>query len=162
VSAANDAAFLRTFFIILGALVAFTIIILVSANLITGSVEGTRSEDPRLRAAIVERIAPVGRVNVAGAPASAAAGGAAAAPKSAADIVAGACSACHVAGVLGAPKLDDTDAWAQRLEAAGGVDALTSSVINGKGNMPARGGAKATDDELRAAVEHMLAKAGVQ
>jgi cytochrome c5 len=39
-----------------------------------------------------------------------------------------------------------------------GVNAMTASVIKGKGVMPPKGGQpKATEAELRAAVEHMLA-----
>jgi hypothetical protein len=59
VSAHNDSAFLRMFLIVLGALVAFTIIILIHANTITDSVEEARGPDPRLRAVIAERIKPV-------------------------------------------------------------------------------------------------------
>ena len=64
-SAHNDSAFLRMFLIVLGALVAFTIIILVLARSITSSVEEARGPDPRVRAAVAERIKPVGSVDVA-------------------------------------------------------------------------------------------------
>lgn len=154
-SAHNDSAFLRMFLMVLGALVAFTIVILILANQITGSVEEARGPDPRLQQAIAERIRPVGSVNVA------VANVAPAAPQSGAEVAAAACNACHVAGVLGAPKTGDKAAWEARLAAGGGVDGLTASVINGKGSMPARGGASASDDELRAAVEHLLAESGV-
>ncbi len=66
-----------------------------------------------------------------------------------------ACMACHAAGVAGAPKYGDAGAWAARL--GSGVDALTAAVINGKGAMPARGGSSASDEELRAATEYLLA-----
>lgn len=156
-SAQNDAAFLRMFMLVLGALVLFTVIILIIANSITGAVEDERGEDPRVRAAISERIKPVGSVNVA----SAAPEVAAAAPRSGADVAAVACNSCHIAGVLEAPKIGDAAAWEQRLAAAGGVDGLTTSAINGKGQMPARGGSTASDAEIRAAVEHLLAESGV-
>ena len=65
------------------------------------------------------------------------------------------CMACHAAGVAGAPKLGDKAAWATRSSA--GVDALTASVIKGKGAMPPKGAAAAASDaEIRAAVEYML------
>ena len=67
-----------------------------------------------------------------------------------------ACAVCHVAGVAGAPKFGDKAAWAPRL--ALGVDGLTASVIKGKGIMPARGGSTASDEEIKAAVEYMLAQ----
>ena len=68
-----------------------------------------------------------------------------------------ACTVCHAAGVAGAPKSGDAAAWAGRIDL--GVDALTASVISGKGIMPPRGGAaQASDAELKAAVEYMLAQ----
>ena len=202
----NDAAFLRMFLVILGALVAFTVLILFVAN----KVAAADGEDPQVRAAIAERIAPVGRVNVAPPapavaesaaaepaaaepavaddapaepPAAPAASESAAAPVAAAPVVAtaapatdaapvaagrsgeevynAACTACHLVGVLGAPKLSDTAAWSARLDAAG-IDGLVSSVINGKGNMPARAGANISDAEIRVAVDYMLTASGVE
>jgi cytochrome c5 len=66
-----------------------------------------------------------------------------------------ACAACHVAGVAGAPKLGDKAAWAPRI--ATGIDAMTASVIKGKGVMPAKGGSSASDADIRASVEYMVA-----
>jgi cytochrome c5 len=66
------------------------------------------------------------------------------------------CSACHIAGVANAPKLGDKAAWAPRL--AAGVDGLTASVIKGKGAMPPKGGAAAASDaEIKAVVDYMVA-----
>ena len=82
-SAHNDAAFLRMFLLVLGALVVFTVLIMIAASTITGSVEEARGDDPRVRAAVAERIRPVGSVNVvapAGAAPVAATAPAAAAP----------------------------------------------------------------------------------
>ena len=65
------------------------------------------------------------------------------------------CQACHVAGVAGAPKLGDKDAWAPRI--AKGNDALLSSVKNGLNAMPPKGGCMScSEDELRAAMEYMV------
>ena len=69
------------------------------------------------------------------------------------ELVNGACAACHISGAAGAPKLDDEAAWAERREA--GLDALVSSVINGKGAMPARGGSAYSDEEIKLAVQHI-------
>ena len=88
---------------------------------------------------------------------------AAAAPASKAAPAAGeklykaACTACHAAGVAGAPKTGDKAAWAPRANA--GVDALTETVIKGKGAMPPRGASQGSDAEIRAAVEYLLAQA---
>lgn len=95
------------------------------------------------------------------APAAAAAVAAAAPGK--ADAAAGrklyeaSCSACHAAGVAGAPKLGDKAAWAAR--ASAGVDALTASVLKGKGAMPPKGGGSdLSDDEIKGAVDYVLGK----
>ena len=66
-----------------------------------------------------------------------------------------ACVACHAAGVAGAPKLGDKAAWAPRI--ATGMDALMNSTLKGKNAMPPRGASAASDEELKAAVEYMLA-----
>jgi cytochrome c5 len=64
------------------------------------------------------------------------------------------CTACHAAGVAGAPKLGDKAAWAPRL--AQGIDGLVASSIKGKGAMPPRGGTTASDADIRATVEYMV------
>jgi cytochrome c5 len=69
-----------------------------------------------------------------------------------------ACTACHTAGVAGAPKFGDKVAWAPL--AKEGVKHLTESVIKGKGAMPAKGGKPdATEADISAAIEYMLAAA---
>ena len=68
-----------------------------------------------------------------------------------------ACAVCHIAGVAGAPRLEDQAAWAPRLER--GLDALVESVVKGKGAMPPMGGAaQATQEQIRAAVQYMIAR----
>lgn len=92
------------------------------------------------------------------APVAAAAAPVAAAAVDGAAIYAKGCNACHAAGVAGAPKFGDKAAWAPRI--ATGLDAMTATVIKGKGAMPPRGAqAAASDAELRAAVQHMVAAA---
>jgi len=94
----------------------------------------------------------------AAAPAVAAATPAAATKPDGAKVYAMGCNACHAAGVAGAPKFGDKAAWAARSKL--GLDALVASVTKGKGAMPPKGAvAGATDTELRAAVEYMLAAA---
>ncbi len=66
-----------------------------------------------------------------------------------------ACQACHVSGAANAPKFGDKAAWGPRLSA--GVDALTQSVIKGKGAMPPKGMAmSASDADIKAAVQYMV------
>jgi cytochrome c5 len=66
------------------------------------------------------------------------------------------CVACHASGVANAPKLGDKAAWAPRVGA--GTAALVATVIKGKGVMPPKAGnADLKEDEIKAAVEFMLA-----
>ena len=114
--------------------------------------------------------APAAAAPVAAAPAPAVVAAAApvapaaAAPAAAATTVAAgagealykqACAVCHVAGVAGAPKFGDKAAWAPRVGT--GLDALTATVIKGKGAMPPKGGSAASDADIKAAVQFMLA-----
>lgn len=116
--------------------------------------------------AITERIKPVGTVEVkteantpAGTTAAApAATPAAEAPKSGEAIYGKYCVVCHAAGVAGAPKAHDQEAWAPRAKV--GVDALVESATKGKNAMPAKGTCtECTPAELKAAIEFMLKKA---
>lgn len=69
-----------------------------------------------------------------------------------------ACVACHGTGVANAPRLGDKAAWGPRVGA--GRDALVATVVKGKGAMPPRAGVAALkDDEIKAAVDFMLAAA---
>jgi cytochrome c5 len=69
-----------------------------------------------------------------------------------------ACTACHAAGIAGAPKTGDKAAWAPRV--LQGADVLVASVLKGKGAMPPRGAAgNASDAEIRAAVDYLIAQA---
>lgn len=64
------------------------------------------------------------------------------------------CSACHGAGIAGAPKFGDKAAWAPRL--AQGIDGLTANAIKGKNAMPPRGGSQGSDADIKAVVTYMV------
>ena len=66
------------------------------------------------------------------------------------------CVGCHQSGVDGAQRLDDTVAWSKLADK--GIDALTASVINGVGGMPARAETSLSDEELRESVKYLLYK----
>lgn len=71
------------------------------------------------------------------------------------------CAMCHAAGVAGAPKPGDKADWGPRI--AQGNDVLYKHALEGftgaKGMMPARGGGSTlTDDEVKAAVDYMVAQ----
>ncbi|HET6718888.1 MAG TPA: c-type cytochrome [Rhodocyclaceae bacterium] len=93
------------------------------------------------------RIAPVARVQLLKAAASSG-------PRSGEQIYNSVCTACHSAGVAGAPKKGDKAAWAPRL--GQGLDGLVKSATAGKGGMPPKGGAAdLSEAELRAAIEFL-------
>lgn len=112
------------------------------------------------RAAIEERIKPVGESCLEGdsscaAPAAAAAGGAA---RSGEEVYNTACMACHSTGAAGAPKYADASAWSDRI--AKGMDVLYVSGIEGVPGtgMMAKGGCMGcSDEEIKAAVDYMVA-----
>ncbi len=66
-----------------------------------------------------------------------------------------ACKMCHGTGMMGAPKVGDKAAWAPRI--AQGADTLNEHAIKGFKGMPAKGGKAAlSDDDVKAAVAHMV------
>jgi cytochrome c5 len=146
------------FMIVLGALLAFTVIIIVLANMVGGDTDAGKGGSEMQAAAIAERIKPVAQVNVGGAASEAPA--APAAPRSGKEVFGSVCTACHSTGAAGAPKVGDKAAWEPR--AAQGMDALMHSAINGKNAMPPRGGnPTVTDEELKATIEYMLKETGL-
>ncbi len=67
------------------------------------------------------------------------------------------CTACHTAGVAGAPKIGDKAAWAPRI--ATGMDMLVQTALKGKGAMPPKGGNPSLGDaDVRAAVQYMVSQ----
>ena len=104
-------------------------------------------------AAVAKRIQPVGRVEVRDASDTASL-------KTGEQVFAAQCTACHTAGVAGAPKLGDAAAWAPRI--ATGYDALLHSALKGKGAMTPQGGGDFGDLEIGRAVAYMANKAGAK
>lgn len=110
--------------------------------------------------AVAERIKPVGQVCVAGQEcagvAAAATASAGAAARSADDIVAKHCNACHGTGLLNAPKVGDSADWKARADAKGGLDGILATAISGINAMPPKGTCSdCSDDELKAAIKVM-------
>lgn len=70
-----------------------------------------------------------------------------------------ACIACHGAGLAGAPKLGDKPAWSTRTSQ--GATVLYEHAVKGfqgkAGYMPPKGGSTLPDDEVKAAVDYMVA-----
>ena len=112
------------------------------------------SADPNALApdSVAARIQPVARLEF-GAPT------AAAGARSGEAIVKATCSACHAAGVAGAPKIGDAQAWAPRLK--DGLKGMLAIALKGKGAMPPRGGDNSlTDDEVARAIVFMANQSG--
>ncbi|MFT5135661.1 MAG: cytochrome c5 [Arenicella sp.] len=70
-----------------------------------------------------------------------------------------ACAVCHDSGLAGAPAVNDSAAWQDRIKQ--GLSTLNDHAINGyqgaAGVMPAKGGNSSLSDEaVKAAVEHMI------
>jgi len=70
------------------------------------------------------------------------------------------CSACHAAGVAGAPKFGDAAAWGPRIRT--GVDALVNSALKGKNAMPPQGGGDFSDVEVARGAVYMANAAGAK
>jgi cytochrome c5 len=163
----HDSKFFNTFSVVIGVLVAITLGILALARHIGDPFEQARAADNTLvSAAVAERTTPVGPIAVAGkdnpalAIVASTAGGEApkaALPANGEETYKAVCTACHAAGVAGAPKFGDKAAWTARL--AQGKATLYDHALNGyknKGVMPARGGNPALTDELvKDAVDYM-------
>jgi cytochrome c5 len=112
------------------------------------------SADPNALApeSVAARIQPVARVEF-GAPT------AAAGARSGEAVVKAVCGNCHQAGVAGAPKIGDANAWAPRLKQ--GLKGLLATATKGKGAMPPRGGdTSLTDDEVARAIVYMANQSG--
>ena len=167
-SASHDRTFFDTFLLVLGILLGVTIALIALARMIAGNTSiPYHNEDPLNQAQVAERIAPVAKIAVAGQDNTALSPPAAAATAAAADlpgeqVFAQVCTACHTAGVAGAPKVGDKAAWAARL--AQGPDTLHKHALEGfqgkAGFMPPKGGrADLSDKSIINAVDYMVSQA---
>ena len=152
-SGATDSGMVKNMIWVMGEVTLLGVFAAIAARMLGDG--GVDENDPIMRNALVERIQPVASVRTSAddLPGGGAVLAVASAPKSAEELVNGACAACHAAGVAGAQLLGDDAAWAPRREL--GLEALVASVINGKGSMPARAGSTYSDEELTLAVQHI-------
>lgn len=111
------------------------------------------------KAAIKERIKPVGEVCVEGDEGCAGAVVAVSAePRSGEEVFNATCTSCHSTGVAGAPKMGDAGDWGAR-KAARQIDGLYQSALNGLNAMPPKGLCMdCSDDEIKATVDYILSK----
>ena len=127
------------------------IAIVMLASYVTDDKRPAAGSDGLTPEAIARRIAPVGAVTVKDVanPAS---------WKTGEQVYTAQCSACHSAGLAGAPKFGDAAAWAPRI--AQGYDVLLTSALKGKNAMGAQGGGDYSDIEIGRAVVYMANKGG--
>jgi cytochrome c5 len=168
----QDTHFFNVFSMVIGLLVAVAIALFALARIVASQ---TQDKDVLTDASYVknveQRVAPFAKVAVAGqdntalaikpdASSAQAAGGAAAElPKTGEALFQQTCSACHGAGIAGAPKAGDKAAWGPRI--AKGNATLYDHAIHGfqgsAGVMPAKGGrTDAPDDLVKQAVDYMV------
>jgi cytochrome c5 len=167
----QDSQFFNVFSLVLGILVAITLVLLALARSVGASTQREHVLlDAKYHAAVSENIQPFARVAVAGQDNSALAivesstdgGDGAMVAVELTDgpsVYEAACIACHGAGIGGAPKAGDAAAWAPRI--AQGKATLYKHSIEGfqgsAGVMPAKGGrVDLSDDLIKAAVDHMI------
>ena len=170
----QDRIFFRNYSIVI-ALLALTMLIFFFLAQAVGTDDQLNAEREAKRAEMqaakdIETTAPMGKVAVAGAMGDVSGGDAETAaeevvaeagPKSGEEVYNGMCVACHSVPGIGAPVVGNADEWAPRI--AKGIDTLYSNAINGFSGpegymMPARGGGQFSDDEVKAAVDYMVAK----
>jgi cytochrome c5 len=149
--------------LVLGILIVFAIILFGVARSIGADTQGEAVLlEPLHLKDLQQNIAPFARVAVAGKDNSALvvvaapAGGAVAAdvPTTGEQAFTKVCSACHTAGINGAPKIGDHAAWGPRI--AQGKETLYKDAIAGKGNMPPKGGTNWPDVTIRMTVDYMV------
>lgn len=165
----HDLAFLKKFSLIIAALMLLTLVLALVAHFMHGTLPP--DVDPNAETRLDQRMQPVAAVYAGETGAAAMAAAAETARSAAASQVAyggtldGAtiftnlCSACHVSGAGGSPKLEKA-LWAPRV--AQGTDVLVQHAVSGfqggAGVMPAKGGNPAlTDEQVRATVTWMIA-----
>ncbi len=155
----HDDHFANTFSVVIGTLVVVTLFLIALARSIGNPFEEAKiAADAAMNQQVAARTAPVGQVAVAGADNAAmaiksddgAAPTALALPKNGEETYKAVCSACHAAGIAGAPKVGDKAAWAPRI--AQGKATLYAHALNGfqgkAGVMPAKGARPDLPDDL--------------
>ncbi len=168
----HDRTFVNLVSIVIGSLIGLAVGIFAFANYIGTRAEQNEETSRDYQREVAERIAPVGKVAVAGKDNASLAFVAAAAPAAAAaepaKVIGGEetynaiCSACHKAGIAGAPKFGDKAAWKPRI--AQGIDLLHQHALKGfvgeAGAMPAKGGNPALADQAVVNAVDYMVKAG--
>jgi cytochrome c5 len=171
----QDTHFFNVFSMVIGLLVAIAIALFALARIVASQTQDKQVvADANYVRNVEQRVEPFAQVAVAGqdntalaikpdaAGAAQASAGTAEMPKTGEALFQQTCSACHGAGIAGAPKAGDKAAWGPRI--AKGTSTLYDHAIHGfqgsAGVMPAKGGrTDAPDDLVKQAVDYMVGMA---
>jgi cytochrome c5 len=127
-------------------------IIMLLVNLVAASSKMGSGSNAQTDEAIAQRIQPVAGFSLVDANA----------PKvfqTGQQVFDSTCTACHTAGVAGAPKIGDSAAWAPFVKA--GYEDMVKNAIHGIGAMPPKGGNPSLSDfEVARAVVYIANKSG--
>lgn len=159
----EELKFREMFPLVIVVLAGLAVLFLVAALMLGGD-EDTYVPSGMTKAEVVaERVKPIGEVNMGGpVVAEAESAGAeeeASGPRAAEAVYNGVCAACHANGTLGAPVVDDTAAWQERVQK--GMETLVDHSYDGFNQMPAQKGS-ASREEIERAIGYMLDQAGVE
>ena len=164
----RDQKFFDMYSVVIGALILVAVAIFVFSMKMSDLTQGVYTRDAaEYRAAVADRIRPVGQVYLAGEEheSSSPTVETPAEPPPVATAMSGpqvynaACLACHGAGIGGAPILGDAAQWQDRI--AQGAGTLKEHAVQGytgsAGYMPPKGGRlDLSDAEIEAAVDYMV------
>ncbi len=137
--------------LIVTGLFSFLIPILIVGSLVYTYMSGgqTTAVSANPEKAVAQRIQKIGSVEIGDANREARTGE---------QVFNAQCTACHTAGVAGAPKFGDAGAWGPRI--ATGFETLLNSALKGKNAMGAQGGGDFSDFEVARAVVYMANGSG--
>jgi cytochrome c5 len=168
----QDTHFFNVFSMVIGLLVAVAIALFALARVVASQTQDKDVlDDASYLKNVEQRIAPFAKEAVAGQDNAALAikpdaggsaepgAGSGEMPKTGEALFQQTCSACHGAGIAGAPKAGDKALWAPRI--AKGMPALYDHALHGfqgsAGVMPPKGGrTDAPDDLVKHAVDYMV------
>ncbi|MEO8186182.1 MAG: c-type cytochrome [Burkholderiaceae bacterium] len=140
--------------ITLAFVVPVILIILLATYVVRSTTSGGAGSDAMGEKAIAERMRPVGLVAFADPSA-------AKSLQSGEAVYTAACSACHAAGIAGAPRTGDRAAWSPRIKQ--GFDLLVKHAVEGFKAMPPKGGNSNLDAvEVARAVAFMGNQSGAK
>ena len=136
---------------ILASFVVPVVAIILLVNFVDFGNKPSAGSDGLGAEAVAKRLQRVGSVEIRDASAPAVL-------RTAEQVYAAQCSACHAAGLAGAPKFGDAAAWAPRLKT--GYDSMLTSALKGKGAMGAQGGGDFSDFEIGRTVVYLANQGG--